>query len=244
MITIANHSSPNDLILFGNDLDPFVQRVWIALELKGIPYQFISVQPEFNPPALLSITPEGLLPAISHNDFGVAESTVIIEYLEDLALGPPLFPTDPRQKALCRRWADHIHTKLVPAYYALLAATSPDALRTTRDKLQDEVSKLLGAADPNGPFFLGNTLGYVDVMVAPWMLRFSKVLRRFKNWPAPVSGSRWGRWIEAVESNEAVVRTTSAGEVYVLAYNTYVQQMASAPVGTGAMDVGGRYGLP
>jgi hypothetical protein len=60
---------------------PFVQRVWIALELKGIPYQYIEVDPYEKPESLLEVNPRGLVPALRHNDWGCYESTVLLEYV-------------------------------------------------------------------------------------------------------------------------------------------------------------------
>lgn len=60
---------------------PFVQRVWIALEMKGIPYQYIEIDPYEKPQALLEVNPRGLVPALRHGDWGCYESTVIMEYV-------------------------------------------------------------------------------------------------------------------------------------------------------------------
>ena len=60
---------------------PFVQRVWIALEAKGIQYQYIEVDPYKKPQALLDVNPRGLVPGIRHGDWGCGESTVLMEYV-------------------------------------------------------------------------------------------------------------------------------------------------------------------
>ena len=60
---------------------PFVQRVWIALELKGIPYQYIEVDPYQKPQSLLEVNPRGLVPALRHGEWGCYESTVLMEYV-------------------------------------------------------------------------------------------------------------------------------------------------------------------
>jgi glutathione S-transferase len=63
---------------------PFVQRVWISLELKGIPYQYIEIDPYEKPQSLLEINPRGLVPALQHDDWGCYESSVIMEYVKSL----------------------------------------------------------------------------------------------------------------------------------------------------------------
>ena len=65
--------------LFPNS--PFVQRVWIALEAKGMSYQYLEVDPYKKPDSLLEVNPRGLVPALRHGDWGSHESTVLMEYV-------------------------------------------------------------------------------------------------------------------------------------------------------------------
>lgn len=65
---------------------PFVQRVWISLEVKGINYQYVEVDPYKKPESLLEINPRGLVPALRHGDWGIGESTVLMEYVR--TIGP------------------------------------------------------------------------------------------------------------------------------------------------------------
>jgi glutathione S-transferase len=48
---------------------PFVQRVWIALEVKGLNYQYIEVDPYKKPQSLLEINPRGMVPALKHGEY-------------------------------------------------------------------------------------------------------------------------------------------------------------------------------
>jgi glutathione S-transferase len=64
---------------------PFVQRVWIALEMKKIPYQYIEVDPYQKPQSLLEVNPRGLVPALRHDDWGCYESTVLMEYVRGIS---------------------------------------------------------------------------------------------------------------------------------------------------------------
>lgn len=55
--------------------------MWIALEAKGIGYQYIEVDPYKKPESLMEINPRGLVPALRHDDWATHESTVIMEYV-------------------------------------------------------------------------------------------------------------------------------------------------------------------
>jgi hypothetical protein len=60
---------------------PFVQRVWVALEAKGLQYQYIEVDPYKKPQSLLDVNPRGLVPGLRHGDWGCGESSVLMEYV-------------------------------------------------------------------------------------------------------------------------------------------------------------------
>lgn len=79
--TVKRHAREADLKLFGSCFCPFMQRIWIALEVKGIAYQYIEVDPYKKPESLLEVNPRGLVPAIRHGNWGCYESTVLLEYV-------------------------------------------------------------------------------------------------------------------------------------------------------------------
>lgn len=60
---------------------PFVQRVWISLQFKGIDYQYIEIDPYRKSQSLTAINPRGLVPALVHGQWGCYESTVLMEYV-------------------------------------------------------------------------------------------------------------------------------------------------------------------
>ncbi|KAI9738543.1 MAG: hypothetical protein M1818_005440 [Claussenomyces sp. TS43310] len=225
LATVKRHAKDHELKLFGSCFCPFVQRVWIALEAKGLQYQYIEVDPYKKPQVLLEVNPRGLVPGIRHGDWGCGESTVLMEYLEDLATGTPLLPVnDPRLRATCRLWSDHISRQIIPAFYGLLQAQVVPQQIENAKKLKEQISLLVEACpDPHGPFFLGQQLSFVDVQFAPWMLRMSRVLKPYRDWPDPEPGSRWARWLQATEANEHVQATTSAEELYVDSYERYAE---------------------
>jgi glutathione S-transferase len=89
------------------------------------------------------------------------------------------------------------------------------------EELKEELVKLVNASHVHGPFFLGPSMSYVDIQLAPWVLRLSRVLKPYRGWPEPEMGSRWGRWVQAIEDNEHVMATTSSDELYLDSYVKY-----------------------
>ncbi|KAI0009087.1 hypothetical protein F4779DRAFT_583744 [Xylariaceae sp. FL0662B] len=215
LATAKKHSKEHSLKLYAACFCPFSQRVWIALEAKGMQYQYCEIDPFKRPQQLLEANPRGLVPAIREGDWASGESTIILEYLEDHDQRVPLFPTDPRLKANCRLWIDHINAKIVPTFYALTRTTDLATQAENIEKLRGDIMALVQAADERGPYFLGGDLCLVDIHFAPFVLRMSRILREFCNWTDPMPGTRWQQWADALERNPHVQATTSQKEFYI-----------------------------
>ncbi len=170
----------------------------------------------------MKINPRGLIPALQHGDWGCYESSVLMEYLEDLNTGAPLLPQgNPRARAHCRLWSDHINRNILPHFYSLLQAQENDKQVENAGKLKEEIAKIVEAADKQGPFFLGPHISFVDIQFAPWIIRLKRVLTPYRGWPEPEAGSRWASWVNAVENNEGVRSTTSGDDLYIDSYERY-----------------------
>ncbi|GKZ55265.1 hypothetical protein AnigIFM49718_011627 [Aspergillus niger] len=241
--TVAHRSQDNELKLYGSCFCPFVQRVWVALEIKGIPYQYIEVDPYKKPQSLLDVNPRGLVPALRHGDWGSYESSVLLEYLEDLNVGTPLLPPgDAKLRAHCRLWTDFINRHIVPNFYRVLQEQDTHKQITNAQELRDAFNTLVGAADAQGPFFLGAQISFVDVQVAPWIIRLRRALKPYRGWPDPEPGSRWGAWVDAIENNEHIQATTSTDELYLDSYERYAQNRPNTSQVANAINSG--RGLP
>ena len=176
----------------------------------------------------MEINPRGLIPALKHGNWSCYESSVLMEYLEDLNAGLPLLPQgDAKSRAHCRLWADHINRKVLPKFYGLLQAQETEKQVEQARELRTEIGTIIDAADPSGPFFLGPHISFVDVQFAPWIIRLKRVLTPYRDWPAPEPGSRWARWVDAIEANEGVRSTTSTDDLYVDSYERYAGECPS-----------------
>lgn len=259
LTTVKAHSKEEDLKLYGScfwyasplprpppltsHTSPFVQRVWIALEHKKIPYQYIEVDPYKKPQSLLDVNPRGLVPAIRHGpSWSTHESTVIMEYFEDLSSGTHLLPPDPQARATSRLWTDHVNRHIIPLFYKLLQAQDQSDQVAHAQELRDHIATLVSAAHKIGPFFLGPQLSFVDVQIAPWVLRLRRVLGVYRGWPAAEPGSRWGAWVDAIEADASVKATTSGDELYVESYERYAENRPGTSVLADAVNAG--RGLP
>lgn len=241
--TVKKHSKQHDLKLYGSCFCPFVQRVWISLEVKCLNYQYIEVDPYKKPDELMRINPRGLIPALQHgNDWGCYESSVLMEYLEDLNEGAPLLPPNAKDRAYCRLWSDHINRKILPHFYGLLQSQEGSQQVEQAQQLTEGIQKIVEAADQSGPFFFGPHISFVDIQFAPWIIRLKKVLTPYRGWPEPEVGSRWASWVKAIEENEGVKATTSTDELYIDSYERYAENRPNTSQVANAVNEG--RGLP
>ncbi len=87
-------------------------RVWLALEFKGLPYDFRLMSfdaGDLKRPAFRALNPRGRVPTIVDGNFTLYEANAIVEYLEEqYPATPQLFPGDTRARSLVRRWVSEI----------------------------------------------------------------------------------------------------------------------------------------
>ena len=92
-------------------------RVRIALSLKGLGYDLQPVhlrRNEQRAPEFLERNPQGLVPALEHDDAVLAQSLAIIEYLEERFPEPPLLPASPADRARVRALAQIVACDIHP----------------------------------------------------------------------------------------------------------------------------------
>ena len=83
-------------------------RLRIALNLKGLPYDYVAVslpKEEHLGAAFKALNPQGLVPALVDGDLVLTQSPAIIEWLEERFPEPALLPADPQDRARVRALA-------------------------------------------------------------------------------------------------------------------------------------------
>jgi glutathione S-transferase/GST-like protein len=79
----------------------------LALAEKGVPYQseyLDLLKMDQHRPEYLRVNPDGTIPALVHGDLVLTESTPMMEYIDEAFDGPPLRPSDPRERWRMRWW--------------------------------------------------------------------------------------------------------------------------------------------
>lgn len=99
--------------LIGYWASPFALRVKWALRLKGVEYEYQEEHLPNKSPLLLQSNPvHKKIPVLIHNGKPIAESLVILEYIDEVWKQNPLLPEDPNERAKARFWAKFADEKV------------------------------------------------------------------------------------------------------------------------------------
>jgi glutathione S-transferase len=156
---------------------PFAWRVWLALEYKGIPYEFKLLSfsdGDTRKPEFVALNPRHQVPVISGDGFTLYESAAIVEYLDELKPQPSLFPGDAKQRALVRRlvceadsYADAAMSKLAQSVlFVKPEAWDQAAIAAGRDGLLQELANWESALAGD---FLAGPLSAADFALYPML---------------------------------------------------------------------------
>ena len=92
-------------------------RVRIALQLKGLPYDYLSVhlaRGDHKKPPFADLSPDGLVPLLDTGTDQLTQSMAIMEYLDETHPAPALLPADALGRARVRALAQSIACEIHP----------------------------------------------------------------------------------------------------------------------------------
>ncbi|KAI9194776.1 hypothetical protein LWI28_009106 [Acer negundo] len=157
--------------LYGVWASPFSRRIELALKLKGVPFEYIEEDLSNKSPSLLKYNPvHKKIPVLVHNGKPVAESLVILEYIDETWKNNPILPLDPHERAMTRFWASFIDNKILAA--AVKVVYSEGKEREVAILEVREHTKMLEQQLNGKDFFGGDKIGFVDIVgnvVALWL---------------------------------------------------------------------------
>ncbi len=92
--------------LYGVHGSPFVRKVFVALDIKGIEFEVVPTMPFSGDQEYRKINPLGKVPTIQDGDLTLGDSKVICHYLEDAYPEPALYPKESKQRAMANWYED------------------------------------------------------------------------------------------------------------------------------------------
>jgi maleylpyruvate isomerase len=165
-------------VLYGYFRSSAAYRVRIALNLKGIVAAQRHVHlrnGEQNLEAYRWINPAGLVPYWRENDFGLAQSLAIIDYLDEIHPKPPLLPADPQARAIVREIAYVVCCDIHPignlrvlTRLTELGVDEIDRARWSKQWIEQGFAAIEARLSQTpGPFAYGDTPTLADICIVP-----------------------------------------------------------------------------
>jgi glutathione S-transferase len=213
-----------EIELFSTQFSPFAQRVRLALLEKRIEFWHTEIDLANKPEWFLVISPRGEVPVIRHEDRFVVDSTVILEYLEDVYPSPSLRPGDPGKRAHARLWIEFADEKLLPAMVAAILAEGEKrvaACAKLRDVLLTVEREGLARGGRGGPYWLGEELSLLDIVFYPLFERLPAVQNDQAS-GLPLLSIRLRHWLDAMSARASVQATRNPVETHVQAMKSYL----------------------
>jgi len=170
------------LKVHGHPLSPFVRKVLLTLDAKGIEYENVVVMPNDQSPAFRAISPLGKIPVLQHDDFTIPDSSVICRYLDRVFPEKPIYPADPKLEARAGWVEEYADTKLIENCAGLFQQRFLFPRMFNRPTDQAIVDNILAngmppvlayleSLAPASGYFIGNALSIADIAVTTAFLQ-------------------------------------------------------------------------
>lgn len=161
----------NKVRLHGLWASPYVRRVRIALEIKGIPYEYLEENMKKKSQLLLQHNPIlKKVPVLIHGGNPIAESLVILEYIADTwKYSPYLLPQDPYPRSMVRFWADFMHNQIFVPLNNIIVRQGIEEEKAINEfkqglSLLEENMKVIFPSDQ--PTSVDEEMGLLDILLS------------------------------------------------------------------------------
>merc|ERR1712137_292863 len=185
-----------------------------------------------------SVNATGEVPSLVMGSDTITEADVVAEFLDDAfpASGCSLMPRD----AVARSKIRHANKVLsggigVSAMYSLLMNQDPSKDEAMREKLHKGLAEFARLAAADGPYFLGQTFSFIDIMLMPMYDQFRFLLPHYRGVDLIPSDAPWAarlrEWASAVEQRKSFTSLTQGGDAYIALYKGYTGERGASKFG-------------
>jgi len=163
--------------IIGSYLSPYVRKVLVCLDIKGIPYEIDPIVPFYGNDEFARLSPVRRIPVFIEDQITLADSSVICEYLDERYPEPPLLPQGAQLRARARwleEFADtrmgevfiwHLFNQLVIRRFVWGETPDEQVLKKAREEEIPQVLDYLESALPADGFLFG-AISIADVSLA------------------------------------------------------------------------------
>jgi len=203
----------NPVRIVGSYVSPYVRKVLVVLDLKGIPYEIDPIIPFMGNDQFSKLSPIRRIPVLTDDQVTLTDSTVICEYLDDRYPEPAVRPADAIGRARARWLEEFADTRMGEVFIWRLfnevvinpfvwgKKTDAEILdRTLQEDIPQVLDYLEGELPKSG--FLFGPLSIADISIATFFRNASYA--RFR-----VDAAKWpvtATFVERVLGTENFVR--------------------------------------
>lgn len=222
--------------LYGAIASPYVARVMMFADLKGIQLELESAPGGMGSDEYKTINPTGKIPALV-TDRGecIAESTVICDYLEALHPSPALIPADPLLQAQSRMIARMTDLYVAPHNTPLnrMGPQRDQALIEKQAALFAQGFDYIEAFMGPGPFAAGDAPSLGDCALAPFvgMLKVN-IFTKYEEVVDPtLSDGRLAEWWQGLLDHPGCRKNIDEYEVGLREFLKWLNEMLAKRAG-------------
>ena len=183
--------------IIGSYMSPYVRKVLVCLDLKGLAYDIDPIVPFFGDDRFSQLSPLRRIPVLIDDRVTLSDSSVICQYLEDRHPEPALYPRDVADRAQARWLEEFADTRMGDVFIWQLfdqVAIGPAVWgeKIDREKLAHtlavEVPAVLDYLEtelPAAAFLFGDALGIADAALAAFFRNaaFARFTPDAARWP-------------------------------------------------------------
>lgn len=198
--------------VYGALLSPYVRKVCLVAEEKGIDYDLVMTGPNSADPEFVAASPFGKIPAIADGNYRLADSTAIVSYLEAKHPQNPLLPAEPQARGRAVWFDEFADTVLGTSGLKIVfnRLVGPKLLKIGGDEaiaLQGEaelprILAYLDSAAPETGWLLGDAFTLADISVASMLITMGAV----GHGPNSETHPRTAAWFARVRERPAFQR--------------------------------------
>ena len=189
--------------IIGSYLSPYVRKVLVVLDLKGIPYESDPIVPFYGDERFSRISPVRRIPVLIDSHATLTDSSVICQYLEDLCPEPALYPANIVDRARARWLEEYADSRMGEVFIWRLfnqVAIKPNVWGEQTDNaivaktLGEEIPQILDYLETQLPAegFIFGKVSIADISIACFFR--NAAFAKFKP-----DASRWPRTAALVE---------------------------------------------
>lgn len=156
-----------------------------------------------------------------------------VEYVDEVWKSPDdidILTKDPFNRAKAKIVADEISKNVRPNYYKILLRQTAEERNKARDELLESLRYISCTfmSSSEETFLYNGNIGYADICLAPFALRFDVALSHYRQFFIPKTSDyeHYNSWWDRIKNNPILKSTSPTNEQLLEIYRSYADNTA------------------